>query len=54
MTIAEFFHAGGYGFYLWWAFGITAALMVGEALMLKHKRNAVIKRLKRLIRLEQA
>jgi len=54
MTISEFFHAGGFGFYIWWSFGITAALMVGEGLLLKQKRKTVIKRLKRLIRLEQS
>ena len=54
MNAAEFFHAGGYGFYLWTSFGITAALMLAEAVMLKQRRKAVIKRLKRLIRLEQA
>ena len=54
MTISEFFHAGGFGFYIWWSFGITAVLMVGEGLLLKQKRKAVIKRLKRLIRLEQS
>jgi heme exporter protein D len=54
MTMSEFFHAGGYGFYLWSSFAITAVLMIGEPLLLKQNRKSVIKRLKRLIRLEQA
>lgn len=54
MTLAEFFYAGGYGFYLWTSFAITAALMIGEGLLLNQQRTAAIKRLKRLIRLEKA
>lgn len=53
MSLSEFFYAGGYGFYLWTSFGITAALMIGEALTLNQQRKGAIKRLKRLIRLEK-
>ncbi len=54
MSLSEFFYAGGYGFYLWTAFGITALLMVGETLTLNQGRKNSIKRLKRLIRLEKS
>jgi heme exporter protein D len=54
MTLSEFFYAGGYGFYLWSSFGLTAILMIGEILALNQGRKNSIKRLKRLIRLEKA
>ena len=54
MSLGEFLHAGGYGFYLWWSFGITAGLMAAEGALLVQRRKAVLKRLKRLIRLERA
>lgn len=52
MTIGEFFHAGGYGFYIWSSFGMTAALLVAELSFLRRQRQNVIKRLKRLARLQ--
>ncbi len=53
MTVQEFFHAGGYGFYLWTAFAITALSMIAEILVVRAQRKTVLKRLKRLARLEK-
>jgi len=53
MTVQEFFHAGGYGFYLWSAFGITALVMISEIVVVRSQRKTVLKRLKRLARMEQ-
>ncbi|TNF92001.1 MAG: heme exporter protein CcmD [Gammaproteobacteria bacterium] len=52
MSIAEFFSMGGYAFFVWWSFGMTVFLMVGEVIMVARKRQVVIKRLKRLMRLD--
>ena len=43
-----------YGFYMGWSFGATAFLMVGEWIMTNVQRKAVIKRLKRMARLNEA
>ncbi len=51
-AVKEFFHMGGYALYVWGSFGVTAALMVAEPLVLARQRKAMIRRLRRLIRLE--
>ncbi|MCP5429955.1 MAG: heme exporter protein CcmD [Chromatiaceae bacterium] len=33
--MAEFFHMGGYGLYVWGSFGVTALFMIAEPLMLR-------------------
>lgn len=39
---SDFFHMGGYAFYVWWSYGVTAILVVGEILLLKsHRKNAL-------------
>ena len=53
MTVQEFFHAGGYGFYLWTAFAITALSMIAEIGVVRAQRKTVLKRLKRFARLEK-
>jgi heme exporter protein D len=50
--IAEFFSMGGFAFYVWWSFGMTAFLMTGEVILVSRQRRAVLQRLKRLMRLE--
>ena len=32
MSAAEFFEMGGYGFYVWGAYGLTAVLLVVEVI----------------------
>jgi len=51
-AVREFFHMGGYALYVWGSFGVTAVLMVAEPLVLARQRKAMIRRLRRLIRLE--
>jgi len=53
VTVQEFFHAGGYGFYLWTSFAITALALIAEILVTRAQRRTVLKRLKRLARMEQ-
>lgn len=53
MGMSEFFSMGGYGFYVWWSFGVAAVLMFGEWIFTDRQRNAVIQRLKRITRLNE-
>jgi len=50
MSVAEFFHMGGYGFYVWGSFGVTLLLMVIEPILLKGRRRAILKRISRMAR----
>ena len=51
--MAEFFHMGGYGLYVWGSFGVTALFMIAEPLMLRGRSRQIRKRIARMARLEQ-
>jgi heme exporter protein D len=40
--MAEFFNMGGYGFYVWTAYGITALVIVIELATLRSRRHTAI------------
>ncbi len=51
--MAEFFHMGGYGLYVWGSFGVTALLMIAEPLLLRGRSRQARRRIARMARLEQ-
>ena len=51
MTIAEFFSMAGYGDYIWSSFALTLVLMVGEFIFLRKKHKQTIRRLQRMVQL---
>jgi len=51
--VKEFFEMGGYALYVWGSFGVTALLMIAEPLLLHRRRQLVLKRLSRLLRLRK-
>jgi heme exporter protein D len=40
MSVADFFAMGGYGFYVWGAYGVTAALVVLEIAAVRARYRA--------------
>jgi heme exporter protein D len=50
--MSEFFAMGGYGFYIWMSYGITALFMVAEIIIVIQNKKSVLKRLARLARAE--
>jgi heme exporter protein D len=40
-SVAEFFAMGGYGPYVWGAYGVTALLLVAELVMLSRRGRAL-------------
>ena len=39
---SEFFHMGGYAFYVWGSYAVTALLIFGEILLLRsHRKRAL-------------
>lgn len=40
---SEFFHMGGYALYVWGSYAVMAALIVGEILLLRARRNNALK-----------
>jgi heme exporter protein D len=51
--MAEFFHMGGYGLYVWGSFGVTALFMIAEPLLLRGRARNIRKRIARMARIEQ-
>ncbi|MCX7179698.1 MAG: heme exporter protein CcmD [Proteobacteria bacterium] len=46
-SVGEFFAMGGYGFYVWGSFGVTALAMLIEPLLLRKRQNDVVNILRR-------
>lgn len=44
---AEFFAMGGYAFYVWGSFGVTALALLIEPLLIKKRRSEVLRSLQR-------
>ena len=45
-SISDFFAMGGYAFYVWGSFGLTAVVMTGEALLIRRQRTELIGQLR--------
>lgn len=48
-TINEFFAMGGYAFYVWGSFGLTALLAILELSSLRYRRKKAIQQIKQHI-----
>ena len=46
-SFADFIAMGGYGFYVWGSFGVTALIMTIEPIMVARNRRITIARLRR-------
>ena len=52
MSMAEFFNMGGYAFYVWGSFGMTALLMIAEPVLVRGRRRSILKRISRMVRVK--
>jgi heme exporter protein D len=50
----EFLAQGGYGGYIWSAYGMTFALLAAEVVSLRRRNRTILTRLGRLLRLRAA
>ena len=46
-SIGEFFAMGGYGFFVWGSFGVTALALLIEPLLLRKRQSDVVNSLRR-------
>ncbi len=51
-SFSDFIAMGGYGFYVWGSFGMTALIMAIEPIVARRNRIATITRLQRQLRAE--
>jgi heme exporter protein D len=49
-SFSDFLAMGGYGFYVWGSFGVTALIMAIEPIVVIRNRKSTIARLKRQLR----
>jgi heme exporter protein D len=45
-NVSEFFAMGGYAFYVWGSFGVTAAAVVIEMLLIRSQRRELLRDLR--------
>ena len=45
-SVSEFFSMGGYALYVWGSFGLTAAIMVVEPLLIRRQRRELLDNLR--------
>lgn len=45
-SISDFFAMGGYAFYVWGSFGLTAGVMVLEMLLIRSQRRELLRNLR--------
>lgn len=45
LSVADFFNMGGYAFYVWGSFGITAAVVVIEIVQVRAQRREILRNL---------
>ncbi len=53
MNWAEFFHMGGYAFFVWTSYGLTLIVVVANIVAPIMQRKKVISRIKRAIKREE-
>lgn len=53
MNWSEFFHMGGYAFFVWTSYGVTLIVVVANIVAPVMQRKKIISRIKRAIKREQ-
>lgn len=53
MNWSEFFHMGGYAFFVWTSYGITLIVVVANIVAPIMQRKKIIARIKRAVKREQ-
>ncbi|MCG6970151.1 MAG: heme exporter protein CcmD [Gammaproteobacteria bacterium] len=49
--ISEFFAMGGYAFYVWGSYGVTAVFMLIEVILVIRNKRTILQRLARMVRM---
>jgi heme exporter protein D len=50
--MSEFFAMGGYGYFVWMSYGVTALFMIVEVIVVARSKNSMLKRLARMARVQ--
>jgi len=50
----EFLHMGGYAFFVWTSYGLTAIILIANIILPMQRKKEIINSLKRRLRREQS
>ena len=50
-SVSEFFAMGGYAFYVWGSYGVTAVFMIAEVILVIRNKRTITQRIARLVRM---
>jgi heme exporter protein D len=50
---SDFWAMGGYAFFVWGSYGVTAVLMIAEVILVMRRRRATLEQLARAARMEK-
>ena len=50
-SVSEFFAMGGYAFYVWGSYGVTALFMLVEVILVIRNKRTILQRLARMVRM---
>ncbi|MCI0504536.1 MAG: heme exporter protein CcmD [Gammaproteobacteria bacterium] len=53
-AITEFFYFSGYAWYVWGSYGLTAAFMIAEVILVIRGKKSMVNRLARMARLNNS
>jgi heme exporter protein D len=52
-SVSEFFAMGGYAFYVWGSYGVTALFMIIEVILVIRNKRTIMQRIARLVRMNE-
>lgn len=50
-SLSEFFQMGGYAFYVWSSYGVTALFMLIEVILVIRNKRTIVQRIARMVRM---
>ena len=53
MSLGEFWNMGGYGLYVWGAYGVAVVLVAGEVIQLRRRKRALDEQLRETAKIEE-
>ena len=53
-NLSEILHMGGYAFYIWWSYGIVAAVLIGNIISSAYRHKRLLRHLQRQQAREQS
>ncbi|MFV2058078.1 MAG: heme exporter protein CcmD [Thiohalomonadales bacterium] len=51
--LADYFAMGGYGYYIWMSYGVTAFFMIAEVFLVIRNKRTILQRVTRMIRMNK-